>query len=139
MTEHPDHSSHPKCAVDRVSVREVRDVDDFLVWLMPNLTVIRRYVMGSWLLKFLLVIVVILVIGRVNDNTNRAQEAVCPVIEYAEKQGDIAAAGDPTATPPRAPNPAAAEQLYKLAASMRQTGVHCPPRSHDPAIPPKSG
>lgn len=63
---------------------------------------------------------------RVDRNASTGQKAICAIIVYAESNADIARAGDPTARPPRPPNPEAADNLDDLARRMRKTGISCP-------------
>lgn len=49
-----------------------------------------------------------------------SQQAICALVVYAEQQADAL----------KYRNPPAAENLEKLAADMRGTGIHCPPRKH---------
>lgn len=102
-------------------------VDVWLKCMMPSNTVIRRYVMGSWLIKIVLVVIVIVVIEKQDNASVQRARAVCPIIDYAETQARSIGVGDPDAKPPRRPNPEAARNLEELARRMRATGIDCPP------------
>ena len=73
--------------------------------------------------------------SQIRSNGDRSEAAICATIEYADRQAVNARAGDPTRTPPRPPNPEAADELETLAADMRAAGVDCP-KQRPSAEPP---
>lgn len=88
-------------------------LDRLLKESMPNFTVIRRYVMFSYLFKAFTVGLVVQLVGDANENTNTIEEAICAVVLYTEQQADN------TSLP-------VGHELRKLGRDMRDTGVDCP-------------
>lgn len=77
------------------------------------------------------VVVTVFVAVTVLKNRDDVHLSVCAIVTYAESQADQARAGDPSAKPPRPPNPKAADNLDDLSRRVRKTGINCPARVHD--------
>lgn len=75
-------------------------------------------------LGFLAIMAVCLLAYVSLSNAGKIEKATCAITAYAERQAD--AIRDPV--PPQQPNLRAADELDKLGAQMRETGIGCPAR-----------
>jgi hypothetical protein len=115
--EHWRHHKRPSTVLDRI----------LLKW-MPNLTVMRRFVFGSYFMKIVLITVVIILIGRINDNAHKIEQSSCVFIsvleDAAQREANLAATDNPAN---REAHLLSAHRLVSEARQARATGIDCPP------------
>jgi hypothetical protein len=111
-------------------------LDRWLKKRMRNLTVMRRYVFGSYFMKAILITLMILVGHRVDANTNHVANTSCLFIAVLE---DAADREEQLARTDDAKNHQAhvdsAMRLNRQAKLARATGISCPPRGHIIPVP----
>jgi len=101
--------------------------DSLLKKIMPNGTVMRRYILLGVIAAVVAVIVAIVLIERADRQQFRTETAVCATVRYAERQSArILATLDSRPPEQRAGAKTAASDLEDLANQMRSTGVRCP-------------
>jgi hypothetical protein len=91
--------------------------DWWLKRILPNHTVMRRYIAGAYIGAAVFGTVASILIGRVQDNTTRSSAAICRIVEFAER----------TAADSKVPKQA--ENLARLGRDMRDLVKRCPPLS----------
>lgn len=94
--------------------------DRALKKVMPNSTVMRRFIAAAYILGTISGFVGIRLIERTDTNANRGGEAICAIIRY----GDDTLKSLPSN--PQAP-PDATRRFRKLVTDMRNTQVSCSP------------
>ena len=94
-------------------------LDKILKRLMPNGTVMRRYIAAAYIAGVVCGLVALQLIDRTDSNTKRGGLAICAVLDYAEDAA-AAARGSNQITP------GAVQRLDQLVQDMKDTGVSCP-------------